>query len=62
MLTPKSPVLGMGVYKARIFIWHYVCICVQYLVREVTVLKERPLFNVGVYVSKGGKVPINLLF
>ena len=54
MLTPKSPVVGMGVHKARIFIWHYVCICVHYLVREVTVLKERPLFNVGVYVSKGG--------
>ena len=36
----------------------YTC---QYLVREVTELKEGPLFLVGVYVSKGGCVPINLL-
>ena len=34
----------------------------QYLVREITVLKEGPLFEVGVYVSKGGCVPINLRF
>ena len=47
--------------KQRIFIWHFVCIAVQYLVGEVTVLQEGPLFQVGVYVSKGGCVPINLL-
>ena len=33
----------------------------QYLVKEVTVLKEGPLFQVGVYVLKGECVPINLL-
>ena len=48
--------------KQRIFIWHFVCIAVQYLVGEVTVLQEGPLFQVGVYVSKSGCVPINLLY
>ena len=33
-----------------------------YLVGEVTVLTEGPLFQGGVYVSKGGWVPINLHF
>ena len=32
-----------------------------YLVGEVTVLTEGPLFQGGVYVSKGGCVSINLL-
>ena len=47
--------------EQKIFILHFVSIRVQYLIRKVMVLKERPLFHVGVYVSKGGCVPINLL-
>ena len=42
-------------------IWYFVCITVQYLVREVTVLLEGSLFQGGGYVSKGGCVPKNLL-
>ena len=35
-------------------ILYFVLIGVQYLVRKVTVLMEGPLFQVGVYASKGG--------
>ena len=43
VLRPKSPVLRRDVYKAN-NMWHFVCIIVQRLGREVTVLKEGPLF------------------
>ena len=39
-----------GVLKQRIFIFHIVLTGVQYLVRKVRVLKEGPLFQVGVYL------------
>ena len=61
VLRPKSPVLRRDVYKAK-SMWHFVCIRVQHLGREVTVLKEGPIFQVGVYVSKVWWVPIKLLF
>ena len=47
--------------KQIIFICHFVCISVQCLVREVTVLNKGSLYQGCVYVSKGGCVPINLL-
>ena len=55
VLRPKSPVLRRDVYKAK-SMWHFVCIRVQHLGREVTVLKEGPIFQVcdcrvGVYLQ-----------
>ena len=49
------------VQKQRILIFHIVRKGVQYLVTEITMIKVEPPFQVGVYVSKGGCVPINLL-
>ena len=41
---------------------HFVCITLQYLIREVTILNEGPLLQGCVYVLTGGWVPINLLY
>ena len=56
VLPPKTPILRRLCTKQRIFIWCFVCISMQCLVRQVTVLKEGPLFQGCVYVSKGGCV------
>ena len=61
MLTQKRPILRTGAYKAKHTYMSFVCLSVQYLVREVTVRKEGPLFQVGVNVSKGGCTYISLL-
>ena len=61
MITPKRPVLGRGVHKAKN---SYMVICMYKCVVPslgVSILHEGTLFQVGVFVSKGGCVPINKL-
>ena len=61
VLTQRGPYYGEVCTYQGIFTWNFVMIIVHYLVGEVTALKEGPLFQEWVYVSKGRCVPINLL-
>ena len=61
VLPPKTPILRRLCTKQRILLFHFECLNVRCLAMEAKVLEEVPLFQVIVYVSKGGCAPINLL-